>query len=257
MIRRPADRSLGVAKARQVAAALGLSHPLQGSIDAIAFERGALVVDRPINGARARLVKVSGQALIVVSDKLDGAARRFAISHEIGHHELHAAQGSLDVCTGEDFRKRDTSKEGEANSFAAELLMPRDLVRPLCDVPRPTLAAGRRIAVDFDVSLLAATIRFVELCEEKCAVVVCAKGRVEWAFGSPALERSPRKGEPVQPQSLVYDFFGGRPLRDEPEDVPADAWLDGTSGEVLEHTIAGPAGSTISLIWLRESDEDE
>lgn len=257
MIRRPADRSIGVAKARQVATALGLSHPLQGSIDAIAFERGALVVDRPINGARARLVRVSGQALIVVSDRLDGAARRFAIAHEIGHHELHAAQRSLDVCTGEDFRKRDTSREGEANAFAAELLMPRDLIRPLCDVPRPTLVSGRRIACDFEVSLLAATIRFVELSEDKCAVVVCAKGRVEWAFGSPTLERPPRKGDPVQPQSLAYDLFHGLPLRSEPEEVPADAWLSGVSGDVLEHTMAGPADSTISLLWIRESDDDE
>lgn len=255
MIRRPADRSLGAAKARQVATALGLSHPLQGSIDAIAFERGALVVDRPINGARARLVKASGQALIVVSDKLQGAARRFAIAHEIGHHELHAAQGSLDVCTGEDFRKRDTSKEGEANAFAAELLMPRDLVRSLCDVARPTLAVGRRIAADFQVSLLAATIRFVELCDEKCAVVVCARGRVEWAFGSAALARPPRNGDPVQPQTLAYDPFHGRPLRSEPEDVPADAWLDGMSGDVVEHTMAGPAGSTISLLWVKDDDD--
>lgn len=257
MIRRPADRSLGGAKARQVTAALGLSHPLQGSIDAIAFERGALVVDRPMHRARARLVRVSDQALIVASDKLDGSARRFAVAHELGHHELHGAQGSLDVCTGDDLRKRDTSKEGEANAFAAELLMPRDLVRPMCDVRRPTFAAPQRIATELQVSLLAAAIRFVELCDERCAIVVCAKGRVEWAFGSPELPGLPRKGDPVQPASLASDLFRGRPLRLAPEDVPADAWIDGMRGDVLEHTLAGPAGSTMTLLWARGNDDED
>lgn len=259
MIPRPADRDLGASKARQVAKALGLSHPTQGSIDAIAFERGALVVDRPIHGARARLVKVDGKALIVVSDKLEGGPRRFAIAHEMGHHELHVAQGSLDVCTGADLRKRDTSKEGEANAFAAEFLMPRDLVRPFCDVRRPTFGPAQRIAAEFQVGLIAAALRFVDLCDEKCAIVVCAKARIEWASGTTGLQGLPRKGEPVQPQTLAYDFFQGRALRQDPEEVPKEAWFNDVNGggEVLEHTLPGPAGCTLTLLWVRDEDDED
>lgn len=59
--------------------------------------------------------------------------RRFSVAHEIGHHLLHATASSDAVfCRAGDLRPDPESpehrREREANRFAAELLMPADLV---------------------------------------------------------------------------------------------------------------------------------
>jgi hypothetical protein len=56
--------------------------------------------------------------------------RRFTIAHEIGHFVLHAARSpraTAKYCRGSDLERSD-SIEGEANRFAAELLMPEPLL---------------------------------------------------------------------------------------------------------------------------------
>lgn len=56
--------------------------------------------------------------------------RRFTIAHEIGHFVLHAARSqaaATSYCRGSDLERGD-SVEGEANRFAAGLLMPEPLL---------------------------------------------------------------------------------------------------------------------------------
>lgn len=56
--------------------------------------------------------------------------RRFTIAHEIGHFVLHAGRSqaaATSYCRGSDLERSD-SAEGEANRFAAALLMPEPLV---------------------------------------------------------------------------------------------------------------------------------
>lgn len=58
--------------------------------------------------------------------------RRFTLAHEIGHFCLHARQGEpCFVDTRERMSRKETfwdAHESQANSFAAALLMPRDLI---------------------------------------------------------------------------------------------------------------------------------
>lgn len=56
--------------------------------------------------------------------------RRFTIAHEIGHFVLHASRSqaaAASYCRGSDLERGD-SAEGEANRFAAALLMPEPLL---------------------------------------------------------------------------------------------------------------------------------
>jgi hypothetical protein len=56
--------------------------------------------------------------------------RRFTIAHEVGHFVLHAGRSQAadsSYCRGSDLEQRD-SIEGEANRFAAALLMPDQLL---------------------------------------------------------------------------------------------------------------------------------
>jgi hypothetical protein len=250
------DRTRGAFKAREVAQALGLTTPLLAAVETIAYLRGALVIDQPIDGSLARLVRTQKGALIVVSSKLTGGPRRFAIAHELGHHELHNARAALDLCALDQLRTRDSSPEGEANGFAVELLMPRALLDPRCDVKTPSLHHVRQIANEFQVSLLAAGLRFVELTPEPCAIVLCKDGRVDWSMPGPDFRGAPLRGAKVAAEALAYDLFMGRHLQEEPEDVPTEAWLSCRfRGELVEHTMAGPNGSTVTLLWQRQDND--
>jgi Zn-dependent peptidase ImmA (M78 family) len=86
--------------------------------------------------------------------------RRFTIAHELGHHVLkhqfeagshvHVDRGNVIL-----YREKKTAgfdgKEREANKFAAELLMPTELVKEHARMQRP-----KGPLMDLDVELLAA-----------------------------------------------------------------------------------------------------
>jgi Zn-dependent peptidase ImmA (M78 family) len=91
--------------------------------------------------------------------------RRFSVAHEIGHFLLHTESGADAVfCRVGDLRpdpdSPDRLRERQANRFAAELLMPPDLVeREVARRgPDPIALAGL-----FDVSDVAMGFRLVNL----------------------------------------------------------------------------------------------
>lgn len=97
---------------------------------------------------------------------------RFTIAHEIGHFILHKKSESNKIFIDKDFivKYRSTNnyssseykQELEANSFAAELLMPKIMIRsalsePKFNLPEPDLI--EELAKLFDVSIPAMTIK--------------------------------------------------------------------------------------------------
>ena len=77
------------------------------------------------------LFRDNDRTIIGVNSAHSSTRQRFTIAHEIGHLFLH--KGKLFVDTPVSFRDAKSSSatdrgEIEANAFAAELLMPRDMV---------------------------------------------------------------------------------------------------------------------------------
>lgn len=94
--------------------------------------------DDDLSGA---LVRENGRALIGVNSRHHPNRQRFTIAHEIGHFRLHAPSEFHmdDDFARVVFRDKNSSlasdqEEIEANQFAAELLMPEDLLRS--DLPK-------------------------------------------------------------------------------------------------------------------------
>lgn len=121
---------------------------------------------------------LTGKSVIGVNDDHYKTRQRFTIAHEIGHLMLHSFEDlhydrkgsggifrrSAESATGEN---RD---EVEANCFAAELLMPEELVydklenSEISDIfERNVDAAIREMAKDLGVSPHALTIRMAQL----------------------------------------------------------------------------------------------
>lgn len=111
-----------------------------------------------------------GKLFLGVNSGHNEHRRRFTIAHEIGHYILHASEkvhydvskGAKESLEGVYFRADDiTGKdEIEANHFAAELLMPKDLVEKC-------IASGLLVISDladrFNVSVDAMRYRLINL----------------------------------------------------------------------------------------------
>jgi hypothetical protein len=95
---------------------------------------------------------------IVLSGGGSERRRRFTIAHEIGHFVLHPELARPE--RGGDVTEAGRVQEREADAFAAELLMPEDLVR---QAAREHGADVDRLADRFDVSRAAMRTRLARL----------------------------------------------------------------------------------------------
>jgi len=221
----------------------GVCAPEHIVIESFAARLGVAIVEAPLDGAIAQLVRMRQRAIIMVATHVtDPAARRFSIAHELGHLILgHPSRPEREF-------------EVAADAFAAELLMPASLLRRTCEVSPVDLAVPRRIAHDYNVSILASAIRFTELASERCAAVLCEARKVKWCAPSPTFTRPIERGKLVDATSLAWDYFANGTLDAEPQTVPADAWLDTSADvEIIEHATCSPElGTVLSMLWVPE-----
>jgi hypothetical protein len=189
---------------------------------------GARVVRGGLEGAQARLVRHGTRAIIRLSERVtDRGAQRFSVAHELGHLVLGhggAVLARVEAGRGAGGVGGDRGVEAEADGFAAELLMPADVVAARVASGRPGLELVEAIQAELDVSLLAAALRMVELATVPCAVVLSRDGRVSWAAASRAFGMSIERGRALDPRSMAArcavsagDKVSGA--------VCADAWL--------------------------------
>lgn len=221
----------------------------------IAFNERALVVEEHVGRAAARLTRIGESATIRVSPNEIPERKRFSIAHELGHLKLNHIAGSIEkVCSNKDMLSWHRADiETEANFFASELLMPRSLVKRMCDVADVNFEPIRKIASEFRSSLTASALRFVRFCPEQCAVVFSVGGKVAWSYHSQDWWPFIPKGKHVDERSIAYDFFKGESIPDEPIDVDAEVWVDAKGiDEVTEHSIGSKThGFVLSILWIR------
>ncbi|MCA9677655.1 MAG: ImmA/IrrE family metallo-endopeptidase [Myxococcales bacterium] len=226
-------------------------------LEDIAWMFGARVERGDLPGAHARLARIGDRAVIRVSTRVaDPGAERFSIAHELGHLVLaHATPAAADAVCGPT-PPGAVTHEAEANAFASELLMPEPLVRRSCEVSPVSLQVARDLAQDYQVSLLAAALRFVELTSERCALVLARKRRVEWVARSANFGPYIPTGMPLDQASVAIDFFTKGRLFAGCQPVPADSWFeedDAGDVEIMEDTAVVPgADAVMALLWIPE-----
>jgi hypothetical protein len=221
-------------------------------------------------GFAAYLIRAGEGGGIMLSGGQTKGRRRFSIAHELGHFLIpkHANEGISGYCLDADMRVRSTDAqriEWEANDFAAELLMPQHLFRRDVAQFDPSIASIEKLAGDafYNVSLLAAGWRFVQLTAQAVALVVATDGRVTWvarsrAFDLPLTERQ----QPVHPDTVAASVFRGEGACVSPVAVRSGVWLDRgvhVESELFESAYEIPSlRQVVSLIWRQESvDSDD
>jgi len=144
-------------------------------IDKVAELLGARVRYSPFDGELAGMLIRGNGHIIIGVNSLDHINRqRFTIAHECGHLLLHKG----DVHIDRTFRvnRRDSVSslavdpdEIEANRFAAELLMPFDMLLAdlrACDLDAEHESEIRRLAEKYQVSVQAMTNRIANLVDQ-------------------------------------------------------------------------------------------
>jgi Zn-dependent peptidase ImmA (M78 family) len=130
----------------------GFSNKLPIDIDQIAslLDIDVIYSDANASGAVGQIViDNNGKAIITInpSENTFEPRRRFTLAHEIAHYCLHLNKQKKFIDTKKSMSRSDSYwdvYESEANTFAAQLLMPKDQI----------IAKGKEIADTFKASSL-------------------------------------------------------------------------------------------------------
>ncbi|SRR5216683_2143041 len=226
-------------------------------VDAIAMTQQALVIDGGIIGAEARLARSPKLSFIRVNKGIrELGRRRFAIAHELGHLLLQQSS-QIALCTDKNLVPfyANSPDEIEASVFAAALLMPDRFFEPLCGAPEPSMGCVGELAERFQVTLTAASTRYMRFCPHRCCLVVSTDGKVRYHRKTDDFGYFIAPREHLDPSTYAADFFKGERLPEGMREVKATAWLEGkhidSTKTIMEESIAMPSyGSVLSLLWV-------
>jgi IrrE N-terminal-like domain len=238
-------------------------------LELIAWERGALVRSKYLAGAEARIAIAGERAIITVSTAVrDPRRRRFSVAHELGHLEMHRTECGLALCSSEDIGDRqsqraDAGQEQEANRFAAALLLPERFFKPLCRKKEPSLNLIAGLADTFDVSLTATALRYLQFCNEACAVVFSRDGTIKWFRGSKYFDELKvfiPVARRLDQSSLAASFFQGDTLPMSRIHVYASTWFApgryNRDATIYEQSWSMPSqNAVLTLLWVADDIE--
>lgn len=143
-------------------------HKREVDVDRIAEGLGVAVVRGPLGESTSGVIYREGRhTKIGINNAQSPVRQRFTLAHELGHFHIHKDQ-ALWVDSHAMFRSNSSvgdPREVEANHFAAELLMPRRLLKDV-QVPQDERKADmliRKLAKEFNVSVPAMSFRLLNL----------------------------------------------------------------------------------------------
>lgn len=234
---------------------------------------GIFYDESPYDRIDGSLLVLGGKAMISVNSSIRECGRKnFTCAHELGHYCMDVGSVQAFQCTRENVEGfvQTSAIELRANLFAAELLMPRSMIKPLVINREPGWDTVRELDQICDTSLTAMARRFINLTEHACALILSEKGYLRYyhkneQFGAGIVMDS-RK---VSFNTVAHNAFVGENTPDDFQRVKADEWLSGPGvnphTEILEWTLPiNSYGQVLTILWDDEgikgydpSDEDE
>ncbi len=247
-----------LAPAERLLQELGVTEPDEIDLEAIAYYTGARVRFRPLDGCEARIIGNGDEAIIMVNMNSSYRRKRFSIAHELGHWQHH--RGKCLVCRVEENRQHNAlSPERTADGYAADLLMPHFLFRPLSrQHSKLTFKAVGALADSFETSQTATAIRLIE-SDHSPALLVChgQRGR-KWFTRAPSVPTRWFPQDALDAESFAFGvLFGGKGDDPMPRRIGADAWFDRWDAdrfEVHEQTMRTGPDEVLTLVVLHESN---
>ena len=150
-------------------------------------------------------------AILYNNDMSSNGRINYTLAHEFGHYLLHRIAFPKGLqCSTQDTIRWDSLHsqiEQQANEFAATLLMPLDDYRKnLKEKEKATFDDISGCADRYDVSLIAATLRWLQYTIRHACLVVSVDGFILWSRSSPKAYKVGiyfKSGQPLPPTSLA------------------------------------------------------
>jgi hypothetical protein len=197
-----------------------------------------------------------GKKYICVNGTDSPERQRFTICHEIAHIQLGLPSDHKGVVS-KTYAK--PLPEILCDVYAAELLLPYKLFKPLADKADIGFAAVDDLASSFVASSMATGSRFATVLKAPCAFVISENGRVRYAARSSALRDANAWITPrieIPQRSLSAKIRAGAEP-DSPEEIDADEWFQewergGTLLEEARHLKTWD--QTLTLLWFEDEE---
>jgi len=186
------DENVAVTRARKLLMEAGLkTAPVD--VEALAHFLGFKVSRKELpDGEAGSTFERRGQKHILVNEK-DGVLRqRFTVLHEIAHHVLELPSKHGEKVPADEL-ERFTGRHPEevlCDIFAAECLVPWELIQPLAEEKDFTLEHLAELAEQFQASRACIASRFAQASNDHLAFVVAEDGVVKYSIVSKALKES-------------------------------------------------------------------
>lgn len=228
-------------------------------------------------GASGWLIRSGDEFAIIYATYIDSVGfQHFSIAHELGHYMLdghpeHVFQNGAEHASHAGFEAVD-HVEREADYFAACLLMPKELCRPLISRSRDGLEAVLHLAGVCETSLTAAALRYAEIGQLPVGIVQAYQGKVEFCaaypmqahvgWARPLLRNAKVPGESATSR-LSKDRQAILRAADDSDSGDAIDWFPGadSNASLVEEVIGlGKFGRTLTILTLdsdRADKEDE
>lgn len=211
---------------------------------------------KPLDSCLGMTIRVSGMVGVLVSSEIaENSRKTFTAAHELGHVVIPSHSGIATFkCTEKDFNtwnaKGTKPLEQEANEFAAEWLMPTEVIK---NYSRRELDFDMisDFAETFGVSLTAAAIRLVGVTQYEMMLVVSENNFMKYSVKSKDFPYYLDFGK-VPPTYAQKALKEGKSQR-EFMAVSSDDWFKGRqpeSGEVYECSMKlGRYGTVLTMLW--------
>jgi Zn-dependent peptidase ImmA (M78 family) len=229
--------------------------PIQAYVDNI---NGKLTRDKSMGPDEAgSSFESSGRYFITVNGNDRTERQNFTVCHEIAHIVLGlpSEHGSGPWWS---YAKR-SPNEIACDIFAAELLLPHHVFKPLVEQTDFGFAAIGQLARRFEASLSATGSRFAAMVDVPCACVLAEQGKIRYPARSTALREARgwiQPGSRLPAESLAEKLRADEPYTG-PIETAADLWFDNWArgGAVLEDArYYRDWDQTLSLIWFEDEE---
>lgn len=167
---------------------------------------GLKVVHLSLPGFDGCLMRFGMDGTILCNDQTYPSRRRFTVAHELGHWFLHPTQSQDILLTEENVeRHKKSPMEAEANAFAGSLLMPRKWFGRHVSGAEPLVAPIFEAASLFNVSVMAATKRFLDLTLVPSMAIFSDGEKVKWVWQSRGSDIFIKVGTEICEDCTAYD----------------------------------------------------
>jgi len=216
------------AAAMELRQSIGWNYPSDFSMEEVAGSLGISIKEVPFMGSEGRILMSGNSGIISINSAINNQKKNnFTIAHEIGHFILHkdlTFYSDTNATLSEWYTKG--TQEKQANEFASELLIPSDLFCSIVDGKKLNIALMREVSSYFNVSILAAFLKYVPLGSYPVMIVFMENGLVKWKKCS---DDFPFQFLPLTSAVPAYtvagDHFYHNNLESEPEEIDAIEWF--------------------------------